>query len=350
MNIKISNITKKYASTDVLKNISCDIFDGEFVSFLGPSGSGKSTFLNILAGIVKPTEGEIYFDGEKVNTFLPKERNVGFVFQNYALYPNMTAYKNIEFPLDAIGIKVKERKRIINDIADLVKISHLLNKRPHELSGGEQQRVALARALVKKPKLLLLDEPFSNLDPRLSADMREEIKKIQEQLKITTIMVTHNQTEAMEMSDRIALLHSGELIQFDSARDLYLNPQNLFCAQFLGDPKINTIEGYIKKEIFYSLTGELKLKIENTIDGDAILCCRPESIRISNTYSELSGKVISIYNRGREYVINVDICGVIIKMIIPVLSEVIPNIDDIISIDIEKIFLYDKKTGERRLE
>lgn len=348
MNIEIRNVRKKYSDIDALKDISCTIYGGEFVSFLGPSGSGKSTFLSILAGIVKPTEGEIYFDGEDVTGLLPKERNVGFVFQNYALYPNMTAYKNIEFPLDAMGIKGKDRKKVIFDIADLVKITHLLYKRPHELSGGEQQRVALARALVKKPKLLLLDEPFSNLDPRLSADMREEIKKIQRQLKITTIMVTHNQIEAMEMSDRIALIQAGKLIQFDAAKNLYLNPQNLFCAQFIGDHNINTIEGYVDKGIFNSSSGGLKLRVQSSSVGDVILCCRPETIRISNTNSELSGKVVSVYNRGREYVLSVDIEGDIIRMVIPVITEIVPIVNEVISIDIEEEFLFDKVTGERR--
>lgn len=352
MNIELKNISKEYKETKALIDLSCKLSDGEFISFLGPSGSGKSTILGIIAGTMSPTRGKVLFDDKEVTDLPPKERNIGFVFQNYALYPNMTVRDNIEFPLEIMKVKKKEMQQRVLDIAKMVKISHLLEKRPHELSGGEQQRVALARALVKRPRLLLLDEPFSNLDPRLAADMRYEIKRLQMELGITTILVTHNQAEAMELSDRIALLSSGKLIQFGYATEIYNQPNNYFCAQFLGDMKINSIDGIISNGTFASSSGGINISSLNYEDGAVKLCFRPEKVKIGQSDYFFSGKVVAIYNRGREHVVDVDLGGNSIKLFTSTSISKQPQLyeDITVGVDRKDLLLYDKTTGNRRME
>lgn len=352
--IEIINITKVFKSITALAEISCVINDGEFVSFLGPSGSGKSTLLNIIAGIMSPTSGKVIFDGLDATSLNPRDRSVGFVFQNYALYPSMTVRKNVEFPLESLKIKAKDRDKLVSDIAEKVKIKHIMDKRPHELSGGEQQRVAIARALVKRPKILLLDEPFSNLDPRLSTEMRDEIKKLQQQLKITSIMVTHNQAEAMELSDRIALLSLGKLIQFDCTEKVYCEPHNLFCAQFLGDVRINVVHGIMKNGGFYNDKGEYMLDIECDIEETVIMCFRPEDVSVNqenygedNYYFKVT--VISSFNRGREFIIGATFGDDEIKFFVPSKFSPIPLVGQKINISLnkKKILFFNAENGNR---
>ncbi|MCW7999828.1 sugar ABC transporter ATP-binding protein, partial [Clostridium sp. cpc1] len=247
MNLKIENLTIKFKEVTAVKNLNLDIEEGTIVTLLGPSGCGKSTTLYTIAGLYKPTKGNIYFNDRIIDNLEPEKRNIGMVFQNYALYPHMTVYKNIEFPLKMKKIKSKEAKEKVESIAKLVKIEDLLERKPSQLSGGQQQRVAIARALVKEPEILLLDEPLSNLDARLRIEMREEIRRIQKELNITTIFVTHDQEEAMTMSDKIALLKKGELQQYDKPENLYIKPNNLFVAKFLGNPPINILDGEVDK-------------------------------------------------------------------------------------------------------
>lgn len=304
MTLTLSSITKTYSNNTVVADISCEVSNGEFVTFLGPSGSGKSTLLNIIAGVVFPTAGRIYFDDVDITDTEPGERNIGFVFQNYALYPNMTVRKNIEFPLEVKGIPKSERKHRADRIAEMVKISPLMEKRPKELSGGEQQRVAIARALVKEPQLLLLDEPFSNVDPRLSLLMREEIRNLQRSLGITTILVTHNQAEAMELSDRIAILSQGKLQQIGNPRNVYSSPKNLFCANFIGDVVVNSIKGKVVDNSFYSDDGKIIINGIASQNGELTLCIRPESTVItSSEKSSIKGIIQSIVDTGREYIV-----------------------------------------------
>lgn len=216
--------------------------DGELIALLGPSGCGKSTTLFLLAGLYKPTGGRIIFDGKIMNDVEPEHRHIGMVFQNYALYPHMTVQQNIAFPLRMLKVPKTEQKERVEAMAELVKIRHLLDRKPAQLSGGQQQRVAIARALVKNPQVLLLDEPLSNLDARLRLEMREEIRRIQQEVGITTIFVTHDQEEAMSISDRILLMKDGVLQQFDRPQTMYDAPNNLFVAEFLGTPPINILK------------------------------------------------------------------------------------------------------------
>lgn len=238
--VSLKNVTKSWGDKTAVRDVSLDINDGELVALLGPSGCGKSTNLMMLAGIYAPTEGDILFDGVRVNDAEPRDRNVGIVFQSYALYPNMTVRENILFPLRFQKKDPNAEKRM-KEMADLVEIGALLDRRPGQLSGGQQQRVALARALIKRPGLLLLDEPLSNLDATLRQTMRTEIRRIQLELGVTTILVTHDQLEAMTMADRVVCMNVGKIEQVGLPKDLYQRPQTQFVAKFIGTPAINLI-------------------------------------------------------------------------------------------------------------
>ncbi len=241
MKVRIDNVTKKFGNTTAVSNFSAELEDGHLICLLGPSGCGKSTLLNMLCGIIPVTEGKIYFDDKDVTKLPPDQRNIGMVFQNYALYPHMTVAQNIAFPLEVLKVKKDERKARVEEIAKLVHVDNLLRRYPSELSGGQQQRVAIARAMVKKPQLLLMDEPLSNLDARLRLEMREEIRRIQKETGVTTVFVTHDQEEAMSISDSILLMKDGLLIQSGLCQELYVNPNSLFVAEFLGNPPANKI-------------------------------------------------------------------------------------------------------------
>lgn len=244
--IKINNLRKEFDRGVVaLSSINIEIQDQEFVALLGPSGCGKSTTLNCIAGLLDTTGGEILFDGENVTEKAPKDRNIGMVFQSYALYPHLKVIDNIAFPLKQKGVPKEQRHKKAREMAKKLQIEHLLDRRPTQLSGGQQQRVAMCRALVKEPKILLLDEPMSNLDARLKIEIREVIKTIQQELKVTSIIVTHDQEEAMAIADKIAILDNGNIQQYDTPEMLYQYPANLFVANFMGNPPMNFINALI---------------------------------------------------------------------------------------------------------
>ena len=253
MEVVLQNLTKKFPSRDRKKHedvIAVDNFDftipdGKLIGLLGPSGCGKSTTLNLISGLLKPTSGRIFFGEDDVTDIPPESRGIGLVFQNYALYPHLTVKQNILFPLQNLKGKDKLSKEEMLDkayeAAKLVQIDELMDRKPGELSGGQQQRVAIARALVKRPKVLLLDEPLSNLDARLRLQTREEIRRIQRETKITTIFVTHDQEEAMSISDMIVVMKDGVVQQIGKPQDVYDSPVNLFVAKFLGVPTHNPL-------------------------------------------------------------------------------------------------------------
>ena len=284
--IQIEKLKKVYDNGyEALKNINLEINEGELVCLLGPSGCGKTTILNLLAGLLDPTSGEIKFDGESVVDKHPKDRNIGLVFQNYALYPHMTVLENIMFPLTVGKNKMPKGKamEIAKKYMKITSIEELADKKPGNMSGGQQQRVAITRALVQNPKVLLLDEPLSNLDARLRLKIREEIRRLVKEIGITTIFVTHDQEEALSISDRIVLMNQGIVQQFDIPQNLYLEPANLFVAQFMGNPIINIYE--MKKEgnvlkgedfsIDLSLLNKDRFKAELTEDK-YVVGIRPE--------------------------------------------------------------------------
>ena len=241
MNIELKNLQMHFDTVKAVDDVSVLIKSGEMVSLLGPSGCGKSTTLMMLAGLYKPTGGQILFGNEDVTKIAAEKRGIGMVFQNYALYPHLSVLKNILFPLKMQKVPKAEALRRAKAMAEMVQIDHLVDRKPGQLSGGQQQRVAIARALVKEPKLLLLDEPLSNLDARLRLEMREEIRRIQLEVGITAIFVTHDQEEAMSISDRIILMKDGMLQQDSMPQDMYRRPVNKFAAQFIGSPPINIL-------------------------------------------------------------------------------------------------------------
>ena len=246
--IKIENLRMEFeGGVTALDGINMEIQDGEFIALLGPSGCGKSTTLNCIAGLLDPTDGTIRSDEVDITNKAPKERNVGMVFQSYALYPHLRVIDNIAFPLKQKKVAREERYDRARKMAAKLQIEHLLDRKPTQLSGGQQQRVAMCRAMVKEPKILLFDEPMSNLDARLKIEIREVIKKLQAETRITSIIVTHDQEEAMAIADRIAILDNGRIQQFDTPFELYQHPVNLFVANFMGNPPMNFIDARLVK-------------------------------------------------------------------------------------------------------
>ena len=255
--LSIRNLTKKYGQLTALEDFSLEISSGEFMVLLGPSGCGKTTVLRCIAGLTDITSGEIYIGNELVNKLPPKDRDVAMVFQNYSLYPHMNVYDNIAFPLKMRKVHKEKINESVRKIARLLNIDNLLERKPKEISGGQMQRVALGRALVREPKIFLMDEPLSNLDAKLRTEMRVEIKKLQENVGITTLYITHDQAEAMSMADNVGVMDSGKLLQLDSPQKVYTEPANQFVASFIGVPPMNFLKFKIIKE------GSLFLKFDD---------------------------------------------------------------------------------------
>ncbi len=295
--IELRHVSKHWGPTIAVDRMNLTLEDGEFVAILGPSGCGKSTTLFLLAGIYAPTEGDICFEGARINDVEPRDRNVGIVFQSYALYPNMTVLKNLLFPLRFKNTSNEDAHARAMEIAELVQIEDLLEREPSQLSGGQQQRVALARALIKKPNLLLLDEPLSNLDATLRLTMRSEIKRIQRELAVTTILVTHDQVEATTMADRIICMKDGQIEQVDTAENLYRRPDRIFVASFVGSPPINLVQGRIDKTML--VAGQRRLPVSgNTVSTNVTIGLRPELI--STGEQGLPASIVNIEPMGRE--------------------------------------------------
>ncbi|MGB8450759.1 MAG: ABC transporter ATP-binding protein [Anaerocolumna sp.] len=291
--IRLKGIVKKYLNTKTkeetraVDGVDLEIKTGEFVALLGPSGCGKTTTLMMIAGLLKPTEGEIYFGDKLVTHMEPKDRNIGMVFQSYAIYPHLKVKDNIAFPLFERGMGKKEAYEKARAMAKTLQIEQLLERKPNQLSGGQQQRVAIARALVKNPDILLLDEPMSNLDARLKLDVRDEIRELQQKIGVTTVIVTHDQEEAQAISDRVAVLDKGKIQQFDTPYNLYHSPRNYFVANFLGSPPMNFIDGVITekdgKKLFKAegIIQPLKDEIPDAYIGKAIrLGVHPHDINL----------------------------------------------------------------------
>ena len=286
MNIQLQNLTKTFQSpgrkgglVTAVNDFTFQIPDGQLIGLLGPSGCGKSTTLNLICGLEQPTSGKILFGGRDVTHLPPELRGVGMVFQNYALYPHLTVRKNILFPLEnrkgKDRLSKEEMARRADEAAKLVQIQELMDRKPSELSGGQQQRVAIARALVKMPHVLLLDEPLSNLDARLRLQTREEIRKIQRATRITTVFVTHDQEEAMSISDRIVVMKEGVLQQIGRPQEVYDDPANLFVARFLGTPPINLFDGEIRDGMLL-IGGAAVLPAPGLADQPVVAGIRPE--------------------------------------------------------------------------
>ncbi len=310
MKIVLQNLTKKFpnrnrsAHEDVIavKDFSFEIPDGKLIGLLGPSGCGKSTTLNLLCGLQKPTSGKIFFGDDDVTTLPAEKRGVGFVFQSYALYPHLTVMQNIMFPLENLKGKDKLSKEAMRakalEAARLVQIDALMDRKPSELSGGQQQRVAIARALVKMPRVLLLDEPLSNLDARLRLQTREEIRRIQRETQITTVFVTHDQEEAMSISDMIVVMKDGVVQQIGKPQAVYDDPVNLFVAKFLGTPPINVFSGRIEGGKLL-IGSETIMDVGSAADQDVFVGIRPEGF-VPDEHGVLTCRLSGVEVMGRD--------------------------------------------------
>src|SRR6185437_11176463 len=294
--VELTELRKEWAGAVAVAGVDLSIEDGAFIAVLGPSGCGKSTTLLMLAGIYSPTTGEIAFDGARVNDVEARDRNVGIVFQSYALYPSMSVLENILFPLRFAKVGRAESERRAREIAALVRIEPLLERRPSQLSGGQQQRVALARALVKRPRLLLLDEPLSNLDASLRLTMRTEIRRIQRELGVTTILVTHDQIEATTMADRIVVMNAGGVEQEGTARDLYERPATLFVATFVGSPPINLFDGAAAGNAVK--VRDATLPLQSSAAGEVVVGISPEAVRADR--GGTPARIAAVEPMGRE--------------------------------------------------
>jgi multiple sugar transport system ATP-binding protein len=346
MEIRLENLTKVFTDkngkeTRAVDELSITIPSGKLVGLLGPSGCGKSTTLFMIAGLHKPSGGKIFFGKDDVTRLAPEKRGIGLVFQNYALYPHMTVRQNIMFPLENIDIKRSEALALVDEMAALVGIQDQLDKKPAQLSGGQQQRVAIARALVKKPRVLLLDEPLSNLDARLRMQTREEIKRIQRETGITTIFVTHDQEEAMSISDQMVVLDYGVEQQMDEPQVMYNKPDNLFVAKFLGNPPINILEAKVAKgDIF---VGDLVIGKTKAADGLYDLGVRPEDFRFDEKGFEVNAE--DIEHIGRDTLIRFSFGGVMIRALVD--SDTVQNQSTImLSVKKGKAHLFSKETGK----
>lgn len=361
MEIVLENLTKKFPGRGrknkkevvAVDDFNFTIPDGKLVGLLGPSGCGKSTTLNMISGLLKPTGGKIFFGDKDVTDLPPEERGVGMVFQNYALYPHLTVADNIRFPLENFTGKDKlskeEMEKRVLEAAKLVHIEELLERKPAELSGGQQQRVAIARALVKLPKVLLLDEPLSNLDARLRLQTREEIRRIQKETGITTVFVTHDQDEAMSISDLIVVMKDGVVQQIDSPQKVYDNPANQFVAQFLGTPPINMFDGEVKdgKLIIH---GDAVLAVPDVPDQKVSIGIRPEGFILAENghmknemvRPEITGRDVSIISK------NPAAKSEVIRSIISADDwSHIPGQHVRFDLKPHKVFLFSPENGER---
>ncbi len=361
MKVELQNLTKVFPSRNkksgeevvAVNNFTFTIPDGKLIGLLGPSGCGKSTTLYMISGLQKPTSGKIFFGEDDVTELPTENRGVGLVFQNYALYPHMTVKQNILFPLQnlkgADKLSKDERLERALHAAKLVQIDELMERKPSELSGGQQQRVAIARALVKMPRVLLLDEPLSNLDARLRLQTREEIRRIQRETKITTIFVTHDQEEAMSISDMIVVMKLGVVQQIGKPQEVYDDPVNLFVAKFLGTPPINVFEGEVKGGKLYIGADEV-LEVPGVADQAVSVGIRPEGFNLDPN-GPMHCKLSNVEVMGRDVSIvstNEASCNPVVRSIINADNKVDTSSDTVrFSLKAHKVFLFSKETEER---
>lgn len=349
MNIKSENIDKCFEDKKpVIKNINLEIGSGEMVSFLGPSGCGKTTVLNIIAGLTQQSGGTVYFDGKNMNAVPVEKRNIGMVFQNYALYPHLSAFENIAFPLKMRKRPKAEIKERVNKTAGFLEIEKILHKKPRELSGGEQQRVAIGRALVREPAVLLMDEPLSNLDKKLRVQTREEIRRIQQELNITAVFVTHDQEEASAISDKIVLLHDGIIAQYGTPYELYNNPCNVFTAKFIGGVDINIFEAQQEECSCFipSLNMHIGEDVSLNNNKAAYIAVRPEDISVSKEKPDTVATIIMRENLGKDTIATLEYRNTQFKMYMPSHKEYKIGNQVGILFNRDKLYIFDK-TGKR---
>ena len=354
--IKLVHMTKRFGKTVAVKDANLEIEKGEFVVFLGPSGCGKTTTLRCIAGLEDPEEGEVYIDGELVNELPTLDRDVGFVFQHYALFPHMNAYQNIAFPLRAMKYKKDKVKQEVDAVADLLRIQDIMGIKPSHMSGGDLQRVALARALVIKPKVFLLDEPLSTLDAEFREEARTMIKRIHMEIGSTTIYVTHDQMEAMAIADRIVTMNLGEIQQAETPENIYHNPINMFVANFIGSPGMNFVDCSLEGKDVMKLGLDSKtLKVNESIakkvhasgkEANLVMGVRPEDFNLNSTKDEYGFpmEVMIVEELGPENIVNLKSGDHTLKVLTD--PHIVPKSGDTVWVvpDQDRIRIFDKET------
>ncbi|OEG00115.1 glycerol-3-phosphate ABC transporter ATP-binding protein [Vulcanibacillus modesticaldus] len=366
--LKLNHIYKRYGDVEVVKDFNLEIEDKEFIVLVGPSGCGKSTTLRMIAGLEEISEGELYIGDELVNHKAPKDRDIAMVFQSYALYPHMNVYENMAFGLKLRKFSKEEIKKRVHEAAKILDIEHLLDRKPKALSGGQRQRVALGRAIVREPQVFLMDEPLSNLDAKLRVQMRAEISKLHKRLQTTFIYVTHDQTEAMTMGDRIVVMKDGVIQQVATPTEIYNNPKNIFVAGFIGSPPMNFISGKLVSKNGYlsfvteGLTIEIpegkakSIREKGYEDKEVILGIRPEDIHDelifleSSPNSQFTATVDIAENMGSEMILYLSGIGKdTVKARINIRSQVKAGESVKLAMDLNKIHIFDKDTEEALL-
>lgn len=360
-NITLSNLVKRFGSVIAVDDVSLEINDQEFNVLVGPSGCGKSTTLRMIAGLEEITSGEIHIGDRLVNDVPPKDRDIAMVFQNYALYPHMDVYNNMAFALRLKGFSKSEIDRRVKEAASMLGIEGLLSRKPRELSGGQRQRVAVGRAIVREPKAFLMDEPLSNLDAKLRVQMRAEITKLQKRLQVTTVYVTHDQTEAMTMGDRIVVMKDGVIQQVGPPLEVYRKPKNMFVAGFIGSPAMNFLEGILRRvnDVYQVQIGDKQLELpgemagkalEKYIDAEVFFGIRPEDIKYGAASADNPNRVEALIEvvepLGAETYAYFTLAGGNVTARLeatekPKVGEVHPFV-----FDMKKIHLFDKESGE----
>lgn len=356
--VRLEKVSKIFGETRAVDNVDLQVNHGEFMVLLGPSGCGKTTTLRLIAGLEKPSSGLIFFDGEVVNELEPKDRRVAMVFQDYALYPHMKVFDNLALNLQIRGIPKDDIRKKVHETAELLGIKHLLERKPGQLSGGEQQRVALGRAIVREPSVFLMDEPLSNLDAALRARMRGELKKLQERLKTTTIYVTHDQVEAMVMANKIAVMKSGRVQQIGTPQEIYNRPANRFVAEFVGSPKMNIFDATLKiNENVKLSTGEFDISIplsiaqslvQSGVGTELMVGIRPEDIMVSTTYKEgfVESVVYLVEDIGNLSFVTLQVGDLLIVAQAPPSVGLNAGERAFFKLLSEKLHIFDKKTEE----
>jgi multiple sugar transport system ATP-binding protein len=353
----LKDLVKTYGAVYAVRDVSLTVNDGEFVALVGPSGCGKTTTLNLVAGLIPITSGDIMIGDRVVNNLDPKDRDIAMVFQNYALYPNKTVFKNLAFPLQMRRMPSSEIEQKVREAARMLDIAHLLERKPRELSGGQQQRVALGRALVRNPAVFLMDEPLSNLDAKLRVQMRSEIKRFHQDFDATIIYVTHDQLEAVTMADKMAVMNGGYLQQYDTPAQVFANPVNLFVASFVGSPAmslipleastldgrtvLNSAEGWT-----LALTESNGRKAQNATSRKVVLGARHSTIRLnkSKVDSSVPAKVYTVEPTGDVTFVQVFLSGAIVNISLPPNYEVRPDEEVWLEFDQDRIHLFDGDT------
>ena len=344
----LKNLTKRWGDFVAVDGQSLEVSDKEFLVLLGPSGCGKTTTMRMIAGLEEPTEGEIWIGDRMVNDDLPKDRDVAMVFQNYGLYPHMTIFDNIAYPLRVRGTPGSEIEPRVRRVAEQVELTQFLDRRPKALSGGQRQRVALARAIVRTPKVFLMDEPLSNLDAKLRVTMRAELKHLSRELKVTTVYVTHDQIEAMTLADRVAVMKDGVIQQLGSPDEIYNDPANLFVAGFIGSPAMNLINGSIQSGQFVTSGGTHLVPVGGDDREEVVLGVRADDIRVSEAgQGNIDVPIYAFENTGEATLLTVQWGRQ--RVIAKGDRYLRKEQDDMIGIALnpEHLYLFDPGTGRR---